>query len=121
MPTHARCRLATAAITALECARIRTISIMRYQPINPQMFINHRTNLSKLLLPNSLAVLNANDILPTNADGTMALHPNSDLFYLTGVEQEETILLLYPEAHEENMREVLFLRETNDLIATWEG
>jgi Xaa-Pro aminopeptidase len=94
---------------------------MRYQPINPQMFINHRANLAKRLLPNSLAVLNANDILPTNADGTMALRQNSDLFYLTGVDQEESILLLYPEAHEENMREILFLRETNDLIAIWEG
>jgi Xaa-Pro aminopeptidase len=85
------------------------------------MFINHRANLSQLLLPNSLAVVNANDILPTNADGTLVLRPNSDLFYLTGIEQEETVLLLYPEAHEENMREVLFLRETNELIATWEG
>ena len=94
---------------------------MRYQPINPQMFINHRANLAKLLLPNSLAVVNANDIPPTNADGTMVMRPNSDLFYLTGVEQEQSILLLYPEAQEENMREILFLRETNDLIATWEG
>jgi Xaa-Pro aminopeptidase len=66
-------------------------------------------------------VVNANDILPTNADGTMALKANSDLFYLTGVEQEESILLLYPDAHEENMREILFLRETSDLIAVWEG
>ena len=94
---------------------------MRYQPLNSQMFSSHRANLAKLLLPNSLAVVNANDILPTNADGTLVLHPNSDLFYLAGVEQEESILLLYPDAHEENMREILFLRETNDLIATWEG
>ena len=94
---------------------------MRYQPLNSQMFSGHRANLAKLLLPNSLAVVNANDILPTNADGTLVLHPNSDLFYLAGVEQEESILLLYPDAHEENMREILFLRETNDLIATWEG
>jgi Xaa-Pro aminopeptidase len=65
--------------------------------------------------------LNANDILPTNADGTMPLRQNSDIFYLSGVDQEETILLIYPDAHEENMREILFLRETNDLIATWEG
>jgi Xaa-Pro aminopeptidase len=94
---------------------------MRYQPIDPQLFVNHRANLAKLLLPNSLAVLNANDILPTNADGTLRLRPNSDLFYLTGIDQEETILLLYPEAHEEKMREILFVRETNDLLATWEG
>jgi Xaa-Pro aminopeptidase len=85
------------------------------------MFVQHRANLAKMLLPNSLAVVNANDILPTNADGTMLLVPNSDLFYLTGTGQEETILLLYPDAHEENMREILFLRETNERIATWEG
>jgi Xaa-Pro aminopeptidase len=94
---------------------------MRYQPINPQLFTNNRANLSKLLLPNSLVVVNANDVLPTNADGRLPLHPNTDLFYLTGVEQEESILLLYPDAHEENMREILFLRETNELLAIWEG
>ena len=94
---------------------------MRYQLPDSQMFSHHRANLAKLMLPNSLAVVNANDILPTNADGSLVLHPNSDLFYLAGVEQEESILLLYPDAHEENMREILFLRETNDLIAIWEG
>ena len=94
---------------------------MRYRPINPQMFIDHRAKLKQLMLPNSLAVVNANDILPTNADGSLRLRQNSDLFYLTGVDQEESILLLYPEAHEENMREILFLRETSDLIAVWEG
>ena len=94
---------------------------MRYQTINPQLFTNNRANLSKLLLPNSLVVVNANDVLPTNADGRLPLHPNTDLFYLTGVEQEESILLLYPDAHEENMREILFLRETNELLAIWEG
>jgi Xaa-Pro aminopeptidase len=94
---------------------------MRYRPIDSQLFINNRVNLGKLMLPNSLAVVNANDVLPTNADGTIPLHPNSDLFYLTGVEQEESILLLYPGAHDEKMREILFLRETNDLLAIWEG
>src|SRR5215471_3170515 len=94
---------------------------MRYQPINSQLFTNNRAHLSKLLLPNSLVVVNANDVLPTNADGRLPLFPNSDLFYLTGVEQEESILLLYPDSHEENMREILFLRETNELLAIWEG
>ena len=94
---------------------------MRYEPIDPQLFVANRARLKKLLLSNSLAVVNANDILPTNADGSLPLRPNSDLFYLTGVEQEESILLLYPDAHEEKMREILFLRETSDLIATWEG
>jgi Xaa-Pro aminopeptidase len=94
---------------------------MRYRTIKPELFVSNRARLAKLLLPNSLALLNANDILPTNADGTLALRQNSDLFYLSGIDQEETILLLYPEAHEENMREILFIRETNDLLATWEG
>jgi len=71
---------------------------MRYAPIDSQLFITNRRNLEQLLLPNSLAVVNANDILPTSADGTLQLHPGSDLFYLTGVEQEESILLLYPDA-----------------------
>jgi Xaa-Pro aminopeptidase len=94
---------------------------MRYQPSTPKLFTVHRANLAELMLPNSLAVLNANDVLPTNADGTLPLRPSSDLFYLTGVEQEETVLLLYPQAHEENMREILFLRETSELLSTWEG
>ncbi len=94
---------------------------MRYQTIDPQLFINSRANLARMLLPNSLAVVNENDILPTNADGTFPLRQNSDLFYLTGVDQEQTILLLYPDAHEENMREILFVRETSELLATWEG
>jgi Xaa-Pro aminopeptidase len=94
---------------------------MRYRPIDPQLFCDHRASLAKLLLPNSLVVVNANDILPTNADGNLPLRANSDLFYLTGIDQEESILLLCPGAHEENQREILFLRETNELMATWEG
>jgi len=94
---------------------------MQDQPFRAALFISNRARLAKLLLPNSLAVLNANDVLPKNADGTLPLQPNSDLFYLSGINQEETILLLYPDAHEENMREILFLRETNELLATWEG
>jgi Xaa-Pro aminopeptidase len=94
---------------------------MRYAPIDSKLFADHRNKLKKLLLPNSLAVVNSNDILPTNADGVLLLRPNSDLFYLTGIEQEETILLIYPDAHEENQREILFLREPNPLAETWEG
>lgn len=94
---------------------------MRYNTIDPRLFIENRDKLAKLLLPNSLVVLNANDILPTSADGTLPFRQSSDLFYLTGVDQEETILLLYPDAHEENMREILFVRETSELIAIWEG
>lgn len=94
---------------------------MRYVPIDNKFFTGNRAKLKKLLLPNSLAVVNSNDILPTNADGVLLLRPNSDLFYLTGIEQEETILLIYPDAHEESQREILFLREPNPLAETWEG
>src|SRR5207248_767289 len=89
--------------------------------IDSRLFVENRANLAKLLLPNSLAAFNANDVLPTNADGTFVLHASSDLFYLTGIEQEESILLLYPEAHEEDQREILFLREANPEMETWEG
>lgn len=94
---------------------------MRYQTINPKLFITNRERLSKLMMPNSLAIVNSNDVLPTNADGSLALKANSDLFYLTGIEQEETMLLVYPDADDEKHREILFLREPTPLIETWEG
>ncbi len=85
------------------------------------MFIAHRERLTRLLPPNSLAVLNANDIPPTNADGSAAAIPNSDLFYLTGVAQEQSILVLYPDADDEKHRALLFLREGNPENERWEG
>lgn len=94
---------------------------MRHRAINPRLFVENRVRLRERLLPNAVAILNANDILPTNADGSLRLVPNSDLFYLTGVSQEQTILVLYPDADDEKHREMLFVRETNDLLATWEG
>ena len=94
---------------------------MRYRPLDPNLFIQNRARLAPLLLPNSLVVLNANAIPPTNADGSLGLRQNSDLFYLTGVDQEESILVLYPEADDEKLREILFLRPTSELIAIWEG
>ena len=94
---------------------------MRHAPIDPALFVSNRARLRSLLLPGSLVVVNANDIPQTNSDGTLRMVPNSDLFWLTGVEQEESVLLLFPDADDERMREVLFLRETSDLIAIWEG
>src|ERR1700677_1062450 len=94
---------------------------MKYLPIASSLFINNRKRFAKELKPHSLAVFNANDIMPTNADGSMGFAQNSDLFYLTGIDQEETILLIFPDAHTKTMREILFLRETNDHIAIWEG
>jgi Xaa-Pro aminopeptidase len=94
---------------------------MRYKNINKELFISNRKRLLKNLKSNPVVVVNSNDVMPTNSDGTMRFRQNSDLFYLTGVDQEETILLLCPDFPDKKFREVLFLRETNDRIATWEG
>jgi Xaa-Pro aminopeptidase len=94
---------------------------MRHLPIPPSLFINNRKRLATSMLPGSIAILNSNDILPTNADGHMAFRQNSDLFYLTGIDQEETMLLLFPDSPEPKYREVLFLRETSETILIWEG
>jgi len=94
---------------------------MRYNKIDPSLFIKNRKKLTKHLKPNSLAVFNANDTMPTNGDGVMPFRQNSDLFYLSGIEQEETILILYPDAPKEDWEELLFVKETNDHIMVWEG
>ena len=94
---------------------------MRAEPINPELFISNRHNFVKHLLKCSLAVFHSNDIMPTNADGTMAFRQNNDLLYLSGIDQEESVLLLFPDAKDERNREILFIRETNDHILTWEG
>ncbi|MES2709080.1 MAG: aminopeptidase P family protein [Verrucomicrobiota bacterium] len=94
---------------------------MRHAPISPELFVENRQRLRALLPPKSVAFLNANDVPPTNADGSLTGVPNSDFFYLSGVEQEDSILVLAPDAHDPKHREILFLRETNDHIARWEG
>ena len=94
---------------------------MRHAPIDPQLFVANRKRLAALLPPNSLAVIGSNDVLPGNADATLPFRQNSDLFYLTGIEQEESVLLLYPDAQDEKLREVLFIRESNPHLVTWEG
>ena len=94
---------------------------MRHLPIKPKLFKDNRRRLAELLEPQSLAVVNANDVLPTNADGTFIIHPNADLFYLTGIEQEESILVLFPDAPDPKHREILFLREPSEHLRIWEG
>ena len=94
---------------------------MRYETIPHELFIRNRQNLRGLLKPNSVVILHANDIYPTNADGTLPFRQNSDLFYLTGVDQEETVLVLMPDAADPKEREILFVRETNEHVAIWEG
>ncbi len=94
---------------------------MRYDSIDSQLFIQNRANFAKHLTKGALAIFNANDILPTNADGTLPFVQNRDLFYLSGVDQEESILVIFPDAYDPAHREMLFVTETNEHIARWEG
>lgn len=94
---------------------------MKPVPTKSELFTLNRDRLRKLLPKNSVAILNANDVMPTNADGSMGHLQNSDLFYLTGIHQEETMLVLASDAFDPKQREVLFLREPNEHLAIWEG
>lgn len=94
---------------------------MKYFPIDKQLYIKNRKNFMAEMKPKSLAVFNSNDIYPISADSTMPFQQHRDILYLSGVDQEESILVLFPEAVDEKHREVLFLRETNEHIAIWEG
>ena len=94
---------------------------MKYDLINNSLFIKNRKHFMAQMKPNSLAVFNANDIYPIGADSTMPFQQNRDLFYLSGVDQESSILVLFPDAQKQKHREILFLTETNDHIAVWEG
>lgn len=94
---------------------------MKYTQINSKLFIENRERFVKKLKSNSIAIFNSNDIMPTNADGHMGFRQNADLFYLSGIDQEESILVIFPDAKDAQHREVLFLKETNEHIAIWEG
>jgi len=94
---------------------------MKYQPINSSLFIKNRKNFMAQMKPKSIAFFNSNDIYPVSADSTLPFEQHRDIFYLSGVDQEESILLLFPDCPNEDLREVLFVRETNAHIAVWEG
>jgi len=94
---------------------------MKYHPINNQLFIKNRAKFTAQMKSKSIAVFNSNDLFTTGADSTMPFEQSSDLLYLSGADQEESILLLFPDALDENHREILFLTETSDLIAIWYG
>lgn len=94
---------------------------MRYQPLDRQIFIDNRERFRQHLPAGALAVFNSNDIYPTSADGTMPFMQHKDIFHLSGADQEESILVIFPDAFKEEHREVLFLKETNEHIAVWEG
>ncbi len=94
---------------------------MKYHAINKNLFIKNRKNFTAKMKPNSIAVFNSNDIYPISADSTLPFEQHRDIFYLSGVDQEESMLVLFPDAPNEKHREILFLKETSELIAIWEG
>lgn len=94
---------------------------MRYDPIDYQLFINNRNRFSRYLQPGSLAVFHSNDLMPRTADQFFPFRQSSDFFYLTGIDQENTILVLAPDFPQQNLREVLFIMKTTPELATWEG
>ncbi|CAM3837486.1 peptidase M24 family protein [Flavobacterium branchiophilum NBRC 15030 = ATCC 35035] len=94
---------------------------MKYHLIDNQLFIKNRAKFVAQMKPHSVAVFNSNDIYPVSADSTLPFAQHRDIFYLSGVDQEESILLLFPDAPYPEHREMLFLRETNEHIAVWEG
>ena len=94
---------------------------MKYLPINSQLFIKNRSKFASKLKPNSMAILNSNDIYPISADSTLPFAQQRDIFYLSGVDQEESVLVIYPDCPKKEHKEILFLKETNEHIAVWEG
>ncbi len=94
---------------------------MKYAQIDNALFIKNRKKFMAQMRPKSIAVFNSNDIYPIGADSTLPFEQDRDIFYLSGADQEETILLLFPDAMDPKHREILFVRETNDHIAVWEG
>ena len=94
---------------------------MKYQPLDSSLYIKNRDNFMSQMSEGTLAVFNSNDIFPISADSSMPFQQHRDILYLTGVDQEESILVLFPGASNAKQREVLFLKETSELIAIWEG
>ena len=94
---------------------------MKYHQIDHQLYIKNRQKFVAQMKPNAVAIFNSNDIYPVSADSTMPFQQHRDILYLSGIDQEESILLLFPDAPYDELREILFLKETNDTIAVWEG
>jgi Xaa-Pro aminopeptidase len=94
---------------------------MKYHPIDRDLYSKNRAKFMAQMKPNSVAVFNSNDIYPVSADSTLPFSQHRDILYLSGVDQEESVLLLFPDAPYDHLKEVLFLKETNEHIAIWEG
>ncbi|MDM8526508.1 aminopeptidase P N-terminal domain-containing protein [Desulfococcaceae bacterium HSG8] len=94
---------------------------MKYLPIDNTLFVQNRERFAKQLRPNAVAVFNSNDIMPVSADSTRSFIQHTDIFYLSGIDQEETCLVVCPDAREEKHREILFIRDTSEQLTMWEG
>ncbi|MAC17482.1 MAG: X-Pro aminopeptidase [Flavobacteriales bacterium] len=94
---------------------------MRYPPLSAENYIRNRADFAEAMNPGAMALFSSNDIYPTSADGTLPFRQDSNMLHLCGVDQEETLLLLFPHAHNPADREILFVTETNEEIAIWEG
>ena len=94
---------------------------MKYNSIDSGLFVKNRIKFAAQMQSSALAVFNSNDVFTTGADSTLPFHQHRNIFYLTGVDQEESILILFPDSKNSIHREILFLKETNEHIAIWEG
>jgi Xaa-Pro aminopeptidase len=94
---------------------------MRYTPLSSSFYKNTRQRLFKLMEPGSVAILHSADIYPSSADGVRPFRQQTDLLYLSGIDQEESVLVLFPDAPDPKLREMLFVKETSEHIAIWEG
>jgi Xaa-Pro aminopeptidase len=102
-------------------ALVQTIANMKYDKLPNALFIDNRSRFSAQLKPNAIALFHSNDEHPWNGDATFHFKQNSDLYWLSGVDQEDTWLLLYPECPIAEMREALFIKRTNDTMVIWNG
>ena len=94
---------------------------MKYDPINPDFFVNNRKRFMRKMQPDSLAIFYSNDLMPRSGDTFFPFRQNSGLFYLSGLDQEETVVVLFPDCIKEGFQEVAFVKRTSDYIAIWEG
>ena len=94
---------------------------MKYLPLNPEIFVQNRKRFTAAMDKNAIAIFNSNDELPMNGDALHKFKQNSDLFWLTGIEQEDTMLVLFPGNPDPKYREVLVLVRPNELKEKWDG
>ena len=94
---------------------------MKYLPLNPELFKKNRARFIKELVPGSIAIFVSNDEMPSNGDALYTFKQNSDLYWLSGIEQEDSMVVLFPDHPDSKYREVLVLMRPNELKEKWDG